>query len=270
MKIQVIAAILMVAASLTSCRGFRPGMASIKDERPDTAMIHKLELEEEVLCALDSLTMEYAGACADGFLFGGDEEGGLLTEKERKLRPEYLMDPSVVEGLLTVQQKLGALAILIPENSIRKVYGMPMEESEAALVRLSSDLNLPEFGTPQSLIASLKEQGLLNYYWYMEEIMMTECLFLISRNIEPFMRSISDEELLSLHKRISLCEKAASEYSNYDPAIAEVLEIKERIIPHSGIPEDADAATFRADFRNILEQNAEAYSRLRNEFLPSL
>lgn len=276
MRTNKIVILLLLAASISSCRGFRPGASAIKEDRPDTLLIHKLELEENVLAALDSLTMEYVALAEDGHIFSISGNGDFLTEREKKLRPDYLMDPGITENLLTLQQKLAALAILVPEHSIRQAYGMPLEESEKAIARLAADLSLPSplhhndstgRTSALELIGVLKEQGLLNYYWFMEEITMTECLFLISRNIEPFMRSLQDEDIAALHGRLSLCEKAAAEYSRYDPSIAEMLEIRERIIPHSELPSDADAATLRANFRKTLEENSEAYSRFRLEIL---
>lgn len=265
-------------AMAVSCKMFRPGASRLKSEQVDTVQVHKLQLEAGLAAALDSLSAAYTALGDAGIPFTAAGSNDFLTEKEKLMRPDYLLDPAVAEGLLTIQQKLAALAILGPERRVRMAYGMPVEESEKMLARLAADLNLPadnaacdngaDFSDRMAaMISYYREQGLLNYYWYFEEAILAEGMFLFSRNPEPFLRSLSDEDIAALSERMALCDRIAREYAEYEPSIADVMEIKDNMVPLVGTEEFESFEDYREYLRAFLEDNGEQYAALRIKFI---
>lgn len=273
--------VILVIVLATSCNGIRPKIIDLGEEKTDTVQLHKIELEGKALALIDSLSDEYAALGESGLVFTGEDLSTILTDKEKLDRPDYLLDPSSTGSLLTIKQKITAFAILIPEMHIREMYGLPNQDADEAIKRLAVDLNIP-FGqitdggkAPVSdrirnMISYYKDQGLLNYYWYMEEALVGETMFLISRKPDIFLRNVSDEGLLGLQERLSLCNRIIREYSNYDPVVADMLHTREELIPVENEREFADAGELRAYLMQFLTEGKDGYAKLRAHLLEGL
>ncbi|MBQ0086240.1 MAG: hypothetical protein KBS72_00950 [Bacteroidales bacterium] len=267
--------LVWVAALTISCKNTKN--AGSNEESFDAATLEaaKVELADDVLNTLENLAAGYIDA-ADKMHFDNLLTDN-LTEKEKMVTPDYLLDPSVASNMLTRLQKTNALAILVTEYPIRIAYGMPVGQSKEAIAKLVVDLNHPidldgeTSGAPiaertKQLYENCKERGELNYFWQFAFACQSSLLYLISNNPDKFFNSIDETSYQNFGKHIKTCLEALKIYAQYDAEIASVLAFWES--NGTSLSEaDYQAATSKEGARKIFSERKENLAQLRNSLL---
>jgi len=232
MKRYILLAFAMVAAfSIVSCGNNRPTQEEIQDQ--------KVALADTVLTEIDSLAAQLFDASSKSFRIRTME----LTEKEKLVKPDYLLDPSLAKTLSSRSQKVRALSIYVIEQGVRKLYDMPCEEVNEVILRLIADLNFPvNIDTITSDIPlsekikdtyeACKENGDLSLFWQFEYVAPVEINYLISRNPDLFFSRITEQQWQAYCVRRQTRLKVIEELAKYDEEMAELLEFanKTRIV----------------------------------------
>ena len=267
--------LVLVAALTISCKNTKN--AGNNEESFDAAALEaaKVELADDVLNTLENLAAGYIDA-ADKMHFDNLLTDN-LTEKEKMVTPDYLLDPSVASNMLTRLQKTNALAILVTEYPVRIAYGMPVDPSKEAIAKLVVDLNHPinlegeTSGAPiaertKQLYESCKERGELNYFWQFAFACQSSLLYLISNNPDKFFNSIDETSYQNFDKHIKTCLEALKIYAQYDAETASILAFWES----NGISlseADYQAVTAKEDARKVFSERKENLAQLRNSLL---
>lgn len=267
---------LVLAAVLTiSCKNTKN--AGNNEESFDAATLEaaKVELADDVLNTLENLAAGYIDA-ADKMHFDNLLTDN-LTEKEKMVTPNYLLDPSVASNMLTRLQKTNALAILVTEYPVRIAYGMPVDQSKEAIAKLVVDLNHPidldgETGDApiaertKQLYENCKERGELNYFWQFAFACQSSLLYLISNNPDKFFNSIDETSYRNFDKHIKTCLEALKIYAQYDAETASILAFWES---NGIILSDADyqAVSTKEGARKVFSERKENLAQLRNSLL---
>jgi len=179
-------------AMMVSCKN------KTNEPAPEEIEAQKVALADSVLAEIDSLSEQYFDASTKSFKLKEVE----LTEDEKLVKPDYLLDPSVADTLITKVQKVNALAIYSVELGIRKMYDMPTEEIKEVLLKLAADVNHPidvDFLISNATSSEklkkeyevCKERGDIAYFWQFEEAVITEIEYVIAQNPELFINKIS-------------------------------------------------------------------------------
>jgi len=193
----------------------------------------KVELSEAVLETLDGFADIYFENCnADNpFEFN-------FTEEELLVKPDFLLDPSIVNNLLTKRQKVTALAYLIADLPFREIFNMPTEESDAAIARLLTDLNYPiiidtdlknvidkDFlsGKIREEYNQCKERGELSLFWLFQNASMTEMMYIFSQNPDVLCNKLSDTQWSAFQMKDQARLQAMRELAQYDEDMAETV-----------------------------------------------
>ena len=130
-----------------------------------------------------------------------------LTDKEKMVKPEYLVDPAVANGLVTLTQKYRVAAVLAADEIIAEMYDMSVDSYEAAIKKLIVDINDPAFKSyaesygkaedESALLSKLMndeyDAGRANYFWELCAAYLVEELYICTQNIEKFMPMFDDE-----------------------------------------------------------------------------
>ena len=136
----------------------------------------------------------------------------VLTEKEKKVKPDYLLDPAAVNNAVTLAQKYRLGGILGVDLVLANAYEMPATELKEALSKLLVDVNDEAFtifaSTPwtdpegnmdaiQSAIGDLAEAefeaGRANFFWETTAASLVEQVYILTRNIDLFLQMFNDE-----------------------------------------------------------------------------
>lgn len=189
----------------------------------------KQAMADSVLAQIDALAEDYIQASEKGFNISEFE----LSDKEKQVRPDYLLDPSEVNKLVTKSQKVNALAIYMLELSVRKIYGMPLDDTKEAITKLIFDLNHP-MGRNEKISEELtsekirsnynacKERGELEYFWQFHNALLRETDYLLAKDPELYLSHVTDEELSAFNKQWVDFYYAINLYAKYDDDMAQV------------------------------------------------
>jgi len=232
-------------------------MASCKNNKtteptPEEIQAQKVALADSVLAQIDAFASEYITSYENGVRLHTFE----LTETEKLIKPDYLLDPKAANTFATKSQKVNALAIYIVDYGVRKIYEMPLEEAKEAIAKLAVDVNFP-FDTDQyeanaplserikAEYKECKERGDLAYFWQFENAIIKETYYIIVQNPELFFNKITEEQWQEYIKATNKKNAAMRELAKYDEEMADVLEIFNRYrVPSS----DEDKARVTASF----------------------
>jgi len=224
-KSYILLALAMVAAlSMVSCKNNKKAQEPTQEEVEQM----KQALTDTVLAWIDKFADVYCCAYENGVMLRGFE----LTEQEKLIKPDYLLDPAQVNNLVTRNQKICALAIYLVENDVRKIYDMPLDETNEAIAKLVADLNYPiEYDGNEIKDRSLsdrikaeynscKENGTVSDFWVFQEAFGTELNYLIAQNPDLIFNRITDEQWQANVSRIRSCGEVITYIADYDEELA--------------------------------------------------
>jgi len=218
------ACVAICCAMMASCKNNKTA-----EPTPEEIQAKKVALADSVLAQIDAIFEEIKDASIKGKIW----ETVFLTEEEKMVKPDYLLDPSFASTLVTKSQKVNALAILIADCAVRKIYGMPLDETTEVIAKLAIELNhpfIPDCEMPESEIIKkeyevCRERGDLVYFWQFQNAIVAELGYVIAQNPELFLSKITEEQNQALVKRTIEKNMAMRELAKYDEEMAGVLEI---------------------------------------------
>lgn len=222
----IIALAAVAALSLTGC-----GNNKKQAPTPDEIQEMEVALADSVLAEIDALVDNYIDVSGKCFV----PLGFTLTAEEKMVKPDYLLEPSYANSLVTRSQKLNALAIYIIERFIREAYDMPVDETEAAIAKLAVDLNL---NVNQDVITEkipvservaeeykfFKDRGEDTYFWQLQHAVVAEFMYILAQNPKVFFSRITDAEWFAFADKAELELDVLRKLSKYDNNIATVLK----------------------------------------------
>ena len=226
-KYYLFIALAMVAGMTVSCKNNKKAEADA-----EVVEAAKTILTDDVLATIDELAQSYINE--SGEFDVATIISSALTEEEKLIKPDYLLEASQANEMVTKSQKLNALAILMVERPVRIAYGMPTEDTDEVIARLVAEVNDPvnfddEMNLPVSekikmAYAAHKERGDIADFWQFGFAAQIESGYLISRNLDVVFRNLNEEQFATLNERFITVKKAASILAEYDPEIKQVWD----------------------------------------------
>jgi len=224
MKSIKLSVLLPLAAALSLC-AVSCGNNSRKNKELSQEEVNqqKTALADSVLAIVDEYAKQYQNYIEGSFQF----DQFALSEKEKLVKPEYLLEPKIADLLLTKAQKVNGLAIYLTQEPVRRLYGMPVDEVRTVIVKLAAEIGYPidkeylESDSPMSEkvrkeYQSCKDRGELQYFWQFQRASVITTKYIISQNPDLFFNKINQEQWSAFHSRVMLSGKAAAELSKYD------------------------------------------------------
>ncbi|MBR6121583.1 MAG: hypothetical protein IKQ05_04235 [Prevotella sp.] len=157
-----------------------------------------------------------------------------LTDEEKQVKPDYLLDPALAENAQTLAEKYRMLSALQVDKEIASLYELPLDDYEKAITKLAADINDPSFKaiegsssafeTSQALYDAMNENGRINYFWQLVATSLVEELYVVSQNTDKFLASFDDEAASNITFRIILLQDAIDRLTEYDADIVPVAE----------------------------------------------
>ena len=257
-------AVVIAAMAFTACGGNKS--AQTTEETDSLKAFEQAQIEEKIKLELDSLAAE-VGRLKNLPIVQSGENGVQLTAEEKKVKPDYLLDPSLSEDATTLAEKYRVLSALSVDKSIAKLYEMPTEEYEAAITKLAADINDPSFKvlddtstifeTGQKLYDAMNENGRINYFWQIVASSLVEEIYVISQNTEKFITAFDDDSAANVTFRIVLLSDAVSRLSQYDPEFEPVAKAVGALSPLNAISVDQLKAQLEEAKEKIAESRAD-------------
>jgi len=271
-KSYIFIALAMVSAlSIVSCK-----CSSKKSQEPTQEEIQaqKQALADSVLKKIDAFADVFFQASENRFHFRRFE----LTEQEKLVKPDYLLDPLEADKFVTKSQKVSALAIYIIDMGVREIYDMPTEKAREVIAKFVADLNYPydidqrDADIPRSErikqeYNKCKENGDLAFFWQFQNVVIGEVSYILSQNPELFFSKITEEQLQQFVKWVNEKNKAMRELAKYDADMANVLEFNKNISFIQSPDEFKKSNATIESSKQFRIANKDKYIARRNAFL---
>ena len=229
-KYYLFIALAIIAAMTVSCKSNKK--AENKEADAEVVDAAKTILTDDVLATLDEIAkpiLESSGSAAPESIIAS-----ALTEEEKLIKPDYLLEASQANEMVTKSQKLNALAILFVERPIRIAYGMPTEETDKVIAHLAAEVNDPiSFDDEMNLTPAEKtkmayefhkEKGDIKDFWQYVFAIQIEINYLISNNPDAFFRNITNEQYEAYASRYRSSRSAVRVLAEYDKELSSILE----------------------------------------------
>ncbi|MCQ2212292.1 MAG: hypothetical protein MJZ36_01495 [Bacteroidaceae bacterium] len=225
--------VALAAMVLASCGGNKTNQNA--EEQTDSVKTFEQEqIEANIKVQIDSIASEL-GKLKALPIFADTEDGTIaLSEEEKLVKPEYLLDPAKANDAVTLSEKYRALAILNVDKFVAKSYDMPTEAYDEAIAKLAADINDPAFKAAQeegpiaknvqAFYDAEEESGRLNYFWQVATSAIVEQLYIMTQNTDKFIAAFDDEAASNVTFRVICLQDAINRLTAYDEELVEVAE----------------------------------------------
>lgn len=131
-----------------------------------------------------------------------------LSNKEKAVKPDFLLNGAVVNDLVTLSQKYRACAMLGADLVVANLYEMPATDIKDGIAKALVDISDPALeifaATPwgstedaslalEALLKDEYEADRANFFWESAAASMVEQLYIVTRDIDKFMPMFDDE-----------------------------------------------------------------------------
>jgi len=234
----------------------------------------KQALADTVLAEIDEIAERYWDAQGKSSII----QSTILTDEQKMIKPDYLLDPSIANTLVTKSQKINALAIYVVDIAVCKVYDMPYEELQEVAVKLAADLNVPfdvQFSNGNAPLSekikatynACKERGDVSLFWQFENAGIYETNHIISQSPEVYLGKITDEQWQAFYKARHARLDAVDKLAKYDKEMALLDEFSNNNKVNAS-KEDKDRKNQSIEFaKHFYSANKVKYAAKRNALL---
>jgi len=230
-KSYILIGLAMVAAlTMVSCKNNKKAQSQ---EAATKEIQQKQALSDSLIAVIDQLAESYWDANGKSFRFQTME----LTDAEKKVTPDYLLDASVANTLVSRLKKINALGIYVADIGLCKSYGMPYDDLKEAAIKLAAELSVPfdmDCSTGDGAISekikatytACKNSGEISLFWIFENAIITELNYILAHNPELFFSKITEEQwqMFNIFKQVR--RDAISELAKYDEEMALLVEAR--------------------------------------------
>jgi len=273
-KSNIIIALAMVAAlTMVSCKNNKKSAQSQEPTQEEVQEM-KQELADSVLAEIDALIDQFANERSNSYRIRAFE----LTDKEKTVKPDYLLDPSEVNNMVTKTQKINALAIYTIEYGVRKIYDMPLDEISESIARLVTDLNFPVdiehvrsdasvSEKVKKVYSAFKERCEIADFWQYQSALMAENGYIVAQNPDIFFSRITEEQWQSKTAAHKILVKAVDELAPYDEEMSLLIEWRDKYRVYKS---DEQSDTVNSSLQSSKEfriANKDKYIARRNALL---
>ncbi|MCQ2177548.1 MAG: hypothetical protein MJY42_01520 [Bacteroidales bacterium] len=231
-KLTFITAIALSALMAVSC-----GQKKTAEAEAEAAVEKsqaEIQAEEVIKVHLDSLASELNKVNPIGII-GSVKDGSIvLSDKEKQVKPDYLVSATIANDLQTLSQKYRAIAILCVDNEIAKLYDMPTSDYQTALAKLYADVNDPAlkaFSEGLELKESInnfydesKANGRENLFWESVTTALIEQMYIACQNTDKFIVAFDDETTTTFTWYVVLLTLAVDDLAQINPEYASLNE----------------------------------------------
>ncbi len=256
-KISVLMTIAAVSLCLLSCGNKSKKAAQTAQETKSQVEVQQ---EEYIKMQLDSLAAELLRLKPLDFVKKTNDGNIALTDKEKQVKPDYLINATAINDLQTLSQKYRAATLIYVDKEVATLYEMPVADYDAALTKLYLDINDPKIKeifsaddpteSFKAFYDACKENGRLHYFWDVAAAAIVEHTFIASQNSEKFLASFDDESASEVTLQIALLTIAMDDLAEINP---EYKEINEAIKP-LGVINAISVDQFKEQLEQVKDQ----------------
>lgn len=236
MKKLFFASFAMVATLLASCGGQTSSNTDAVDSDTVAPKVFvQKNIEDKIKADIDSIAKELAKHQSASLVANIKDGKVTLNDDEKKVKPDYLLDPSCADNLSTYSQKYRAFVMLSTDKAVAELYGIDVAPYTEAITKIATEIGDPiikeilESGDDvtdkaETFYQKEEEAGRINFFWEATCAGAVEQLFIMSNNIEKFLPSLDDDAAANITFRIACIQDALQRLAEYAPELEELNE----------------------------------------------
>ncbi len=241
-KIISFACITVMGFVMFSC-GSKPN----NSVQPET--IQEIAIADSTAAQVDSLFALIADQLPT-YPFKAIKNGAItLSDRDKKIKPDYLMPLSKAAHLQTLTQKHIALKIYVIDRAVAEWYGMNTNEYTEVIAKLMADVDVREFPFREGIdwkspdankiflerthavIKEHKEKGELNYFIERVAASLIECTYLFAQNPEVYSKNLTDDNFAALSYQLGVMHLIVDKMSDLYPDMAPIRNVMDILEP---------------------------------------
>ena len=192
-----------------------------------------IELQETVVSHLDSLANILCDSTQLASFYSILEPSSfVLTDDQKLVKPDYLLDNKDFENLVTLSEKYRAHAMAMVDSRVTKLYGLDNSSDFVALVEhLQAEIadnayndmaakGHQDFFNPQvyvQLYEEMKAAERLPYFYESTAAMVVETLYVLSKNEDVLVSQLTDAQTQALVRHLNVVAEATDLLSQSNP-----------------------------------------------------
>lgn len=200
---------ILLCAALVLASSCKNKSKEAEQQAPDYENASEAELVQADLKAEMQNLMESAKKIKPVAFISSSKDGSLvLSEKEKMVKPDYLIEPSSTNDLVNLTQKYRAIGMMTSDKTIAQLYDMPINEYNEAIFRILTDINDPALTNFYTLpvedietnreeyeifVDQEYEEGRAQFFWEAVAAAMVEQIYIVTRDVDKFMPMFTDE-----------------------------------------------------------------------------
>lgn len=233
MKKLSIALAAFAAIALASCGGQTNKNTEAADSDTIVPVFAQAKIEAGIKANLDSIAADFAKIQSSSLMDNIKDGKIALSDEEKKVQPDYLLDPSAANDLQTFSQKYRAITMLFADKAVAELYGMDAEPYKAAIAKLATEIGDPilskaseadsdPMGNAETFYKDEEAAGRINFFWEVACAGTIEQLYIICQNVDKFLPEINDDFASNVTFRIALIQDALERLSQYAPELEDL------------------------------------------------
>lgn len=198
----------------------------------------------------------------------------VLSDKEKKVKPDYLLTPDAANELVTLSQKYRAVGMLTSDKIVAELYEMPTTIFDEAIFKLLKDINDPAleafFTLPPLDVETNREafatfvddeynEGRINFFWEGIAALTVEQVYILTQNIDKFLPAFNDETAADITYNFVCLHDGLTKTVNASPEMESLNEILAPLYVINAITVD--------ELKGQLEQVKEDVKKTRSQLL---
>ena len=239
-KVLYAAMAIAVVLSVASCKNNNKKQAQEAEAVDYSEATAEKILADEINVDLANLVESAKKIKPVAFLKTQKDGKLVLSDKEKKVKPDYLIAPESANDLVTLSQKYRAVGMLTSDKIIAELYEMPTNVFNEAIFKLLKDINDPAleafFTLPPMDIETNREafatfvddeynEGRINFFWEGIAALTVEQVYILSQNIDKFLPAFTDETAADITYNFVCLHDGLTKTVNASPEMESLNEI---------------------------------------------
>lgn len=231
---------IAVVLSVASCKNNNKKQAQEAEAADYSEATAEKILADEINVDLANLVESAKKIKPVAFLKTQKDGKLVLSDKEKKVKPAYLLAPEAANDLVTLSQKYRAVGMLTSDKIIAELYEMPTNIFNEAIFALLKDINDPAleafFTLPPMDIETNREafatfvddefnEGRINFFWEGIAALTVEQVYILSQNIDKFLPAFTDETAADITYNFVCLHDGLTKTVNASPEMESLNEI---------------------------------------------
>lgn len=237
MKKSVLILLALGVLLVPSCKNQNNKKAQQKEQTEEMTKAEQM-ISEELKINMAELARSLNALKPAPFITLGEDSFG-LTDKEKLVKPEYLLPVGKAGNFVTLSQNYRALGIYSVDKFVADMYDMSTEDYDRIIKVIAASTGDPAVDKIGELTKSTSdfgailneyydaevEAGRIQYFWELSAASLVEQIYIVTKNIDKCMPMFDDQSASDITERFIYVHDGITKLIPYHPEMEDLNKI---------------------------------------------